>query len=84
MQWTGANHHQIAELLEAPEDALTFVPDGLPGGPALRIRTLEGQQQVPEGYWVIRGVKGEFYGCAPDVFAETYYAAPQQRDGAAA
>lgn len=36
------------------------------------IDTLEGQMTVSRGDWVIRGVKGEFYPCKPDIFAETY------------
>jgi hypothetical protein len=27
---------------------------------------------VPIGFWIIRGVKGEFYPCDPAVFAATY------------
>lgn len=27
---------------------------------------------VKDGHWVIKGVRGEFYPCAPAVFAETY------------
>lgn len=27
---------------------------------------------VYTGQWIVRGVKGEFYPCADDVFAETY------------
>ncbi|QDB74949.1 hypothetical protein KNU57_gp81 [Gordonia phage Valary] len=38
----------------------------------LTIRTLEGDMRTPWGGWVIRGVKGEFYPCKPDIFAETY------------
>jgi hypothetical protein len=30
---------------------------------------------VPVGHWLIRGVKGELYPCAPDIFSETYEAA---------
>ena len=26
----------------------------------------------PEGHWIIKGVAGEFYPCAPDVFEATY------------
>lgn len=29
-------------------------------------------QKIPVGYWIIRGVHGEYYGCAPKVFAESY------------
>jgi hypothetical protein len=36
------------------------------------IDTLEGPMQVSLGDWIIRGVKGEFYPCKPDIFAATY------------
>jgi hypothetical protein len=36
------------------------------------VDTLEGGHIVCPGDWVITGVKGEFYACKPDVFAETY------------
>lgn len=38
----------------------------------LRIRTLEGQLLVSPGDWIIKGVKGEFYPCKPDIFEATY------------
>jgi len=41
----------------------------------LRIRTLEsgdGSHIADSGDWIIRGVKGEFYPCKPDIFAATY------------
>lgn len=38
----------------------------------LFIRTLEGEMEAGLGDWVIRGVKGEFYPCKPDIFAATY------------
>lgn len=36
------------------------------------IDTLEGQMHAVEGDWIIRGVKGEFYPCKPDIFEATY------------
>lgn len=36
------------------------------------ITTLEGDHKVNEGDWIIRGVKGEFYPCKPDIFEMTY------------
>lgn len=36
------------------------------------IATLEGGHWVDLDDWVIRGVKGEFYPCKPDIFAATY------------
>jgi len=36
------------------------------------IKTLEGNMHVVPGDWIIRGVKGEFYPCKPDIFEATY------------
>lgn len=36
------------------------------------IHTLEGQMTVQHGDWIIKGVKGEFYPCKPDIFEMTY------------
>lgn len=41
-------------------------PDGI------RIPTLEGLMTADLGDWIIKGVKGEFYACKPDIFAQTY------------
>lgn len=38
----------------------------------LGIRTLEGTMRANSGDWIIKGVKGEFYPCKPDIFAATY------------
>ncbi len=42
------------------------------GGGALEILTLEGTMRANVGDWIIKGVKGEFYPCKPDIFEETY------------
>jgi hypothetical protein len=36
------------------------------------IPTLEGQHIANEGDYIIKGVKGEFYPCKPDIFKLTY------------
>lgn len=36
------------------------------------IETLKGVMHACPGDWIIRGVKGEFYPCKPDIFAATY------------
>lgn len=36
------------------------------------IETLEGVHLVSDGDWIIKGVKGEFYPCKPDIFEMTY------------
>ena len=38
----------------------------------LSIRTLEGEMFAYPGDWIIKGVKGEFYPCKPDIFDATY------------
>ena len=38
----------------------------------LIIPTLEGDMKVSKGDYVIKGIKGEFYPCKPDVFKSTY------------
>jgi len=41
-------------------------------GGTLGVRTLEGFLVAYAGDWIIRGVKGEFYPCKPDIFEATY------------
>lgn len=36
------------------------------------INTLEGDMLANAGDWIIKGVKGEFYPCKPDIFEATY------------
>ena len=38
----------------------------------LRILTLEGTCLAMAGDYIIRGVKGEYYPCKPDIFEVTY------------
>lgn len=38
----------------------------------LVVATLEGAMRASPDDWIIKGVKGEFYPCKPDIFAATY------------
>lgn len=38
----------------------------------ITIHTLEGDMNVSVNDYVIKGVKGEFYPCKPDIFLDTY------------
>jgi hypothetical protein len=58
MEWCGGRVPAV--LFPALSDSL-FVID-----------TLEGAMAVSAGDWVIKGVKGEFYACRPDIFEMTY------------
>lgn len=39
-----------------------------------KIETLEGDMTATEGDYIIRGLRGEFYPCKPDVFHKKYEA----------
>ena len=68
VQWTG-DMGKVIELVG--HDLPTYGP---PHDGALRIATLEGDHACLLGDWIIRGIKGEFYPCKPDIFAATYEA----------
>ena len=51
-----------------------------PIGGVMKIETLEGTMTADIGDWIIRGVKGEFYPCKPDIFEATYEACEGGRD----
>ena len=36
------------------------------------IDTMEGEMKANQGDYIIKGVKGEFYPCKPDIFEMTY------------
>lgn len=38
----------------------------------IRIGTLEGEMRATLGYWIVKGVAGEFYPVKPDIFEATY------------
>lgn len=71
VQWLGDNDSLVA--------VGNFLNEG-PGmfehsnGTDLIISTLEGQMRASLGDWIIKGVKGEFYPCKPDIFEATYEA----------
>lgn len=63
--WTGENIKAVMDFMQwrnASHDERT----------GLLIHTLEGNLSANIGDWIIRGVKGEFYACKPDIFAATY------------
>lgn len=45
---------------------------GVMGTDTFTIHTLEGDHLARKGDWIIKGVKGEFYPCKPDIFEKTY------------
>ena len=46
----------------------------------VQIETLEGNMMAYVGDYIIKGVKGEFYPCKPDIFEMTYEPEQSQTD----
>ena len=38
----------------------------------ITVETLEGRMRADPLDWIIRGIKGEYYPCKPDIFEATY------------
>ena len=71
VRWTGKNSvDEVGEFLNGVEDVLFHNPYDKDG--FITIPTLEGTMTVSPGDWIIRGVKGEYYPCKPDIFEATY------------
>lgn len=67
IQWTGENYNQVCKFVGKRLDIATGHNDV-----GLMIRTLEGTMFASQGDYIIRGIKGEYYPCKPDIFEETY------------
>ena len=48
------------------------VADGYESAAELVRGTLEGVHRIDWNDWIIKGIKGEFYPCKPDIFEATY------------
>jgi hypothetical protein len=67
------NTHPQCGAAYDPTTAGASGPNGEDWG-CLEIDTLEGTMEVAPYDYVIRGVKGEFYPCKPDILAASYEA----------
>lgn len=67
VQWNEDNYDEICNFIG-------YHPTFLHGsfGPYIIIKTLEGNYHAFVGDYIIRGIKGEFYPCKPDIFEQTY------------
>ena len=68
IQWNGENCIEIACFLQGR----TYDSGSVNQGKPIIIPTLEGNHLANVGDWIIKGVKGEFYPCKPDIFDITY------------
>jgi hypothetical protein len=67
VQWTGSNGEEIDSFIGEIGDRHYYDVDG-----TLIIKTLEGNHDATINDWIIKGIKGEFYPCKPDIFEMTY------------
>lgn len=78
IQWTGENQREMWDFLtgrtndymSASGDNFYIDHSKIKGG--LVIKTLEGEHLASIGDYIIKGVKGEFYPCKPDIFEMTH------------
>ena len=70
VQWLGKKSYDEVGMFLHGACALFHNP--LDEGGFITIETLEGTMTANYGDWIIKGVKGEFYPCKPDIFAATY------------
>jgi len=70
VRWTGKDSYDAVAAFLGGTAAVFCNPLDLGG--TVKIPTLEGTMTAGPGDWIIRGVKGEFYPCKPDIFAATY------------
>ncbi len=77
VQYNGANMDELWDWGGAEH---IFGP-----APGLRehgyIETLEGDMEFRPGDWIIKGIKGEFYPCKPDIFEQTYESVEEAEHG---
>jgi hypothetical protein len=69
VQWVSDNIEQVYEMLG---DNLIINTDEDKDEVKHFINTLEGKMEMSWGDYIIKGVKGEFYPCKPDIFELTY------------
>lgn len=72
IQWMPDGVDNLLEISEFIGDNTTYsVCYNLPVH-TLSIHTLEGVMDAMPGDYIIRGIKGEYYPCKPDIFDQTY------------
>jgi len=69
IKWEGDNFEQIKVFMDEYNKHNVKLAEV---SQTLHIQTLEGVMIADVGNWIIKGIKGEFYPCKPDIFKETY------------
>lgn len=76
VQFTGDIDDEIANFLKGQKVDVglrtTMSDEGRRYEKYIILKTLEGEMKAIKGDYIIKGIKGEFYPCKPDIFDETY------------
>lgn len=75
VQFDGLNPTEIKDFVGENCEVEIYDNEVTPPIARIIIHTLEGDMEVSKGDYVIKGVKGEFYPCKPDIFKQTYESA---------
>lgn len=86
IKWTGENGEEILKWAGEHDQGRMQLYPQIRGEWAagwavadrkINIQTLEGMHSATVGDYIIKGVKGEFYPCKPDIFEMTYEPEPK-------
>lgn len=75
IKWTGKNLREVIAFTGLHPSAQKWTWKeyaAIVDGEGLKIFTLEGPLMASIGDMILKGVKGEFYPCKPDIFEATY------------
>lgn len=76
IRWRGNNLEEVMKFINSEftfeKDIIYFTKKFSYDGIDLYIDTLEGKMKVSQNDYIIKGIKGEFYPCKPDIFDKTY------------
>lgn len=74
LQWTGSNEAQLEAFTEL--NFMVLRPEDRTDDPDATASVFDKLHStwvlVYTGQWIIKGIKGEFYPCADEVFRDTY------------
>ena len=72
IQWNGNNTEEIKEFVEDSMRDFNYEQN------IISIETPEGVMKASLNDYIIKGIKGEFYPCKPDIFENSYTKAPDR------
>lgn len=79
IKWKGDNLFEVISFTDGVPDLRSDIARNrwedycdLVKEEGFKIKTLEGWMNADIGDMIIKGVKGEFYPCKPDIFEQTY------------